>query len=116
MIIEANEVRLGNWLIEVPDKWVQVQDLIQTEFSYLLNGLDLELFRPIPITPAFLLKAGFKKQQDCWHRGTFVIRDFLEELFFHPNGAITGQHIEQVHELQNLYYAITKEELIIEQE
>ncbi len=114
-MIRANEVRLGNWLTQFPENVsIQVQDLIQTEFSYLLNGLDLELFRAIEITPELLEQFGFKKQYDCWYHGTFIIRDIFEELFYHPNGVNVGQQIEYLHQLQNLYFAVSGEELDVE--
>ncbi len=81
-MIRANEVRLGNWLTQFPENVsIQVQDLIQTEFSYLLNGLDLELFRAIEITPELMEQFGFKKQYDCWYHGTFIIRYILKNYF-----------------------------------
>jgi hypothetical protein len=114
-MIQPNEVRLGNWIMKVPEKrYLQLQDIIQTEYSYLLNGLGLEFFRAILLTPELLMKSGFKNQYDCWYIGDFVLRESFEELFYHPNGKNVGQQIEYLHQLQNIYFVITAEELEID--
>jgi len=78
---------------------------------------------PIPLTEEYLLKFGFEKRNegtsDAWHIGMNpVTHDWLFDLVwikgyqypFYRNGLFM---IKSVHQLQNLYYAMTGEELTL---
>lgn len=67
-----------------------------------------DLIKPIPITEEWLLKFGFEKDNMYW------IDDTNIGFTFYKNGKIEWnqpKHIKYVHELQNLYFALTGKEL-----
>lgn len=99
--------------------------LLTKENLILILQLDLEKWvNPIPLTEEWLEKLGFKKNQqrvgtagaecvpfdytvDGWHRSDIVIKDFQ---LAYP---IFNVELQYVHQLQNLYFALTGEELTI---
>lgn len=72
--------------------------------------------KPIEITEDWLCKLGFNKTG-----GTYEFIDGLVELVFHKGEVfevIDGQwksfkHIKHIHQLQNLYFALTQRELAV---
>ena len=117
-MIKSNGLRIGNYLdfgsriciIEAIDKQ-------GVEVKFLDNGeeewIDLYLFTPIPITKEILLKCGFSKfkgdNSDCF------LNDFETscnmELLFWKGTEI--KNIKHLHQLQNLYFALTGKEIEI---
>lgn len=91
--------------------------------TYLENGLIFSLFEDeaegIPLTPELLEKLGFEKSQFyvervgtafVWKRGKIRFLLDLENIFFHSG---TDAKLPFLHQLQNLYFALTGEELDI---
>lgn len=76
------------------------------------------VYEPIPLTEEWLLKFGFKKdlENDLYLESTstsfFVWQNNRVELLDNKNN-ICISHCEYVHQLQNLYFALTGEELIL---
>lgn len=122
-MIQANELRIGNWLNHHGKFPFQ---MTLSEFYDLQSGVrSLEYTQPIPLTPEILEKAGFEETGEG------------EDQFFHKeeklfglsrrwdisiegkeyshiwDGSFTGRTIKYVHELQNLYFALTGTELNI---
>jgi hypothetical protein len=85
---------------------------------------DLSHLRPIPLTEEWLLKFGFKVNRQTkeenniwrcyWTEGHFEIEQIIG--FFLWDNNCYGTKIKYVHQLQNLYFALTGEELIIKQD
>lgn len=114
--MEANELRLGNY-VKFPhdDKPLTVNlRIIQLQFNRET------LYDPIPLTADWLLKFGFL------HLGIgFVSSDDLlfayagndgkYEIFLYKEAEEDFYlvHIEYVHQLQNLYFALTRKELTL---
>lgn len=75
--------------------------------KYLLSELE-----PIPLTEEWLFKFGFKPEYSHWWNGDFTIDKsaiggyFLCDIDIHVA-------IKYVHQLQNLYFALTGEELTL---
>lgn len=112
--MNANELMIGNWIMEGPEP-NQIYSLDQGGVSfYKINdqrvnktGDDIR-FRPIPLTPEILGKAGFEK---CTCGGWKSVRPR-----FHIDAHMTVEHkvkIKSVHQLQNLYFALTGTQLVI---
>jgi hypothetical protein len=112
--MRPEELRIGIW-INTPDKGDhQVQDGIEI---HLLEGNPPN---PIPLTEEWLLKFGFEKQQD----GDLTIYPgkncyAFSEQWIH-NGYPTSDSnalmkCKYVHQLQNLFFALTGEELTIKE-
>lgn len=127
-MIKATELRIGNW-VDHKDLWSYRQprqDFKEFDFQwneadwYALGKctLDLEIIQPIPLTEEWLLKFGFERRPWGLIKGGLLFRDNIknpcEELTLQiGNGFnVTVQH---VHTLQNLYFALTGEELILKE-
>lgn len=94
----------------------------------------LDHFEPIPLTEEWLLRFGFKKNEpeisdgyfNWWNKEKsvsvdveYVLTDNGVELLYYYvlqdiNGCRPYKHIIYVHQLQNLYFALTGQELIKE--
>lgn len=113
--MKANELRIGNFLImDLPfgtDKMYKVSN----EFF----NLNIEYFKPIPITEEWLLKFGFEQRltKDWFFNDKLVIeKSFKGDVFWIRFRVFESESIEiaklkYVHQLQNLYYALTNKEL-----
>jgi len=107
-MIEAKDLRIGNWLYgKVSDTYYKVEptDILRI-FEYNKN------IEPIPLTKDILEKCGFKKDLDMFYYNKPLA------ILLHDNGVtVTFSSIclpcEYLHQLQNLYYALTQTELEI---
>ncbi len=117
--LKVNELRAGN-LIHVLDEdfnkevlRVNLNDMCNVECS---SGIDD--FEPIPITEEWLLEMGFELHDDCGElkgNDRFCSHRKLMGCFRLPNyeWSLNGKKIKYLHTLQNLYFALTEEELNI---
>jgi len=114
-VMKANELRIGNW-VYCNHSLMRVNKIEDTIFGIIGGGTELKIYQPIPLTEEWLLKFGFLKVAGLWSYNNgnqeFV---FNED---HISVIIEGQwmslnHIKNVHQLQNLYFALTGEELTI---
>lgn len=138
--MKAEELRLGNYVYYLEydfyednvfatgEKSVDTIDLNSLHEIFFGNDNLLKgVYEPIPLTEEWLLNLGFEKYDSTWFRKmempsitkeTIDIRinvitkctcvfgdEFLEPAFF--------KECENVHQLQNLYFALTGEELEI---
>jgi hypothetical protein len=116
--MEAKELRIGNFITSKSSStyWeINIDDLI------LINE-NPSHYLPIPITEEWLLKFGFIKDavlfsitENDEHKSVFSIQyDNHLEVFKIP---ITGfwYEIKYIHQLQNLYFALTNQELTLKQ-
>jgi hypothetical protein len=128
--MEVKELRIGNYFIyntdgcfpnnpewesntitvvrQIKEDGVGITHLKTT--GIMVGGL--ELIKPIPLTEEWLIKFGFKKINGCGYRkpnfkgsiwtnpGTWRFNNFMVD-------------VKHVHQLQNLYFALTKKELTI---
>jgi len=102
----ANELRIGNWFIE-KDEVKQFDG----DFYHLLGC------EPIPLNTNWLLKLGFKynNYEELYQKDIFDI-DIIDDVYCHFYMNEYGdwyRNIDHVHSLQNLYFALTGEELTI---
>ena len=74
---------------------------------------------PIPLTEQWLLDFGFKVEREFYDKGKLSI-SLANPKDYHPNGrvsynswAIMESQPKYVHQLQNLYFALTGEDLIL---
>lgn len=137
-MIKANELRIGNYHETVGWSSVKVNDKsfsAMTSYGIYLveqwentgEGMKFE-FKPIAITLEWLKKLGFKDRSGSLNNQLgwgLDVNDFFEIAWFefYPNGLrfqtkSTGFSMvlkcEYIHELQNLYFALTKEDLNIQ--
>ncbi len=110
-IMNANELRIGN-LVNFENDVISVTS---GDINYFDENLDS--FDPIPITPDLLLKCGFTKSRshslDYFYDagGLTIISLRLGKPFWHNNNALPEK--KYLHELQNLIFALTGQELNI---
>mgnify|MGYP003658203865 CR=1 FL=1 len=102
--MDANELRIGNF---VDDNGVTIQMTYITEDN-------TEWFEPIPLTEEWLVKFGFEntntKENPNYKKGfyTCMVREHGINIC---NGHGFINDLNHVHQLQNLYFALTGEEL-----
>jgi hypothetical protein len=127
--MEAKELRIGNY---VNDHLSRVQKVSETRsdayICYLSNGnklkYKLNTTTPIPLTEDWLLKFGFEKGKDEYNFNGFDLEDRNTDQFLSVDKIIklknnfgcwyVGTYLRElkhVHQLQNLYFALTGEEL-----
>ncbi len=116
-MIQSTDLRLGN-LVKYKGEIVKVFE-IQNKFIGAKEGnsfpyfLLAERFNPIPITAEFFKERGYG--YDYHHNDITINSDYRVEFSLSKGYLIDGYglivEIEYIHELQNLYYALTKTEL-----
>ncbi len=107
--MKANELRIGNWVYD--DEYYKIEG-----WELGADNAD-EAFDPIPLTPEILEKCGFVKESDKWfisssniHLTVFNLR---EAFSVYINDKLIVYAVDCLHQLQNLYFALTGEELQI---
>lgn len=123
-MVQANELRIGNWYSKfgLPKKatggFIQRLSHIQ---SLNKNAIDVS---GIPLTPEILEKAGFKYDEGMESYDLFTSSGLIsiakDYSFFigdnHFECGFAGGNkslVKYLHQLQNLYFALTGEELQI---
>lgn len=121
--MEARELRLNN-IISYCGVPVRVSNLGNNGFETIRgNGLlygdsDVEKYKAIPLTEEILLKSGFKEHLTGLNRSVFT-KDYINLEFCiggmmcYYGTMILKIVIKSVHQLQNLYFALTGKELEI---
>ena len=114
--MKANELRIGNLLLF--ENEVQELSSIHSDNTIRLRKtkednchgcyhVNTIIIKPIPLTEEWLLKFGFEKAYEtCYQYKDFILND----KFIMMDIDITIQ-LKHVHQLQNLYFALTGEEL-----
>lgn len=120
-MIQANELRIGNW-ISYDNNDVQVFelpyliDIDEGKEDYLVNSVWLNEHEPIPLTPELLERCGFRKLSNEWVIQGPEYLEYFEmryDKFYYTGGegVCFGKGCEYLHQLQNLYFALTGTEL-----
>jgi hypothetical protein len=118
--MKANELRIGN-LIEylvydylTPQKewlenYVDIQDL-----QWLNENPDDDCYRPMKLTEDILVRLGFESNpyMDRYEKGPIFIECDKTKGFI-DLWIENWPHIKSAHQLQNLYFALTGEELTL---
>lgn len=124
--MKAQELRIGNWVVNVDEYW-EVR-LVDFNSMYIEKSCP---FKPIPITEDILLKCGFVEDGDYFKKGMLDMF-YCFKYYEHLNGyyfyiqysdspfewddntfypvSCTYKHL---HQLQNLYFTLTGQELTI---
>ena len=104
--MKATELRIGSYAKDPYDREIK---LVSVE-------KDASMLRPIPLTEEWLLKFGFNKFQNrkIWIRKR--VRVYLHSKDGFCYGLSSSRtKIKYVHQLQNLYFALTGNELEIKE-
>ena len=120
--MNARELRLGNkiYFIMCDSKDQNMDEkkeitIYDDDMTYMLNNESL--FEPIPLTEEWLLKFGFEKNGRDWELPNFrfhVNKPINYNGFVFCDGyTVITEKIQYVHQLQNLYFALTGAELTV---
>lgn len=123
--MKANELRIGNYLsgrntVQVTE--ILMDGLVRIEDSnskFYVTG-DNPCLEPIPLTEEWLLKFGFSYDE----RFDSFVKEYHNKMFNSKDEFIVRKDLvvcdmdyspetKHVHQLQNLYFALTGEELTI---
>jgi hypothetical protein len=109
-MIKPNELRVGNWVNwlkpEMKPTYEQVYELSED----IINEDKPEHYDPSPINKEIITKAGFIKSKSVfgyYHKSGLKITLNDERCIYQ------GRLIRNIHDLQNLFFSITSEELEI---
>ena len=133
--MNANELRTGNLLSNpIFRATVKVHGIVwyNSEEAHRINigssVVELETLFPIPLTEEWLIKFGFTADEQSWFHKKIQAHSFKRNSVsfntednkciiscrgFEEVTQVELKHIKHVHSLQNLYFALTGEELTI---
>lgn len=131
-MINVNELRIGNKLFHIYDDWPEetVVEGIEYDKVHIQTStgggttVNISEVEPIPLTPEWLEKFGFTKDMGGggglleFENGFICFYDMEAPLVAYTNERIKGApmpHLKYVHQLQNLYFSLTGEELTIKE-
>lgn len=137
--LKASDLRIGNF-INYQGKLIQVEGVVNRTIYHSGRQFDqigvenYVTFEPIPLTEEWLVRFGFQIDDDLGDQiyyqipeqkyGYGICFDHDDITFYKFNGnggenvhtlIYDEKHFQYVHQLQNLYYALTQTELIIKQ-
>ena len=113
--MKANELRVGNLV-----NYDQALHIIGGHSILMIEeGKDIELFKPILLTEEWLVKFGFRteyplsNERNYYNNNKYVSINYFNGGFrLNVNRLIYGGiKIRYIHQLQNLYFSLTGEEL-----
>lgn len=130
--MKATELRLGNLInTKNPNMNPFKIEAIEREKAGGYNNFGSFVywycndFEPIPLTEEWLLKFGFAHKFDNIYTYPFRISDNLvvemkfegwaENISLFTNGFFSSNSVKYVHQLQNLYFSLTGQELTIKE-
>jgi len=131
--MEAKNLRIGNWVRTVYPTNKEPFQVWPISFKQMptdkKHNLALDTWEGIPLTDGWLQKFGFvHKKDNCWHikvDGFWCsfnlykpekFDGYLVSWAYNDTESITLRDIRYVHELQNLFFALTGTELELKTE
>ena len=114
--MKASELRIGNYYNQFGNT-EQVCHVVIKNLTEAPNG---QLWcKPIPLTEEWLLRMGFELNFGDYllktNRGIILIEEDLAEISFNEYQSGFNAPCKYIHQLQNLYYALTNQELEIKE-
>lgn len=116
----VKNIRLSNFVSKGNEMTI-VYSISMNDENDKINGVDASKFKPIRLTDQWLSMFGFKKNKswgDSYELNSFIVDENplrLNEYFFrniiNNEELILLKDFRFVHELQNLYFTLTDEEL-----
>lgn len=125
MALSAGELRIGNYIFDWNNEYCNVYELHRDKLSSTINGYKVDntfirQFKPIPLTEEWLLKFGFVNIDDEIDFSEFMFNKFSiygsgfdcqNPFYYEPQSNCNTIEVKYVHQLQNLYWCLTGEEL-----
>jgi len=121
--MKAQDLRIGNYVLfnngKETGQITSVESYVTGQYKIGLNNrIDIKYYcdevKPIPLTEEWLLKFGFAKSitQDIHPTFCRSIVQWNDGIIYVSKLGFLN-HIKHVHQLQNLYFALTNKELTI---
>lgn len=118
-MITANELRIGDYVFEL--EYLKVKSISETGVNGDANGVNypFDMLSGIPITPEILEKCGFEYwtlDHDCTDpKDAYWVHKKLKFSINNLSWKVQKLNVsvKYLHQLQNLYFSLTGEELII---
>ena len=118
-MIKARELRIEN-LVLCRGAISVVTSVDMFSVGYLTQSgkgerkIPLRLVKPIKLTEEILLKCGFSKRSGIYVKHGFPFSLCKDGEFYESDELPTFIFLQHLHQLQNLYFALTGEELNVE--
>ena len=115
--LKATDLRIGNWVLNPNNS--ECSQITAMDISDIQSGIKVR--QGILLTEDLLLKCGFQTDDEEWLHITFQLDDGNESYGIRFNGNFWEYYmfdltkIYFLHELQNLIYSLTCEELTIKE-
>ena len=111
--MEAKELRIGNYV----DLYGNAAQIHRTDFSKNEHGIAVEEGKPIALTSEWLVKLGFVYNPKYTYENVYEFKN-IQLAYSNTEGWYLGNEeteleIKYIHQLQNLYFALTQEELTL---
>ncbi len=96
-----------------------IETSVNLEYGRETYSQFVEYIKPVALTEQWLLDLGFKVKREFYEKGKLSIllanlKDYLPNgRVYYNSWAIMESQPKYVHQLQNLYFALTQEELIL---
>jgi hypothetical protein len=108
--MKTTDLRIGNLVLSkgVP---VQIEEIMWETVRYCYGEFPIDYIQPVPITEEWLLRFGFEFKV-VYGNNFWTLNNIL--IFEDKNGNFeysVGLKIQSIHQLQNLYFALTGKEL-----
>jgi hypothetical protein len=120
--MKSEELRIGNYILK-RQKVEKVHSLQDDEINYTIENV----FSPIPLTEETLLRCGFEINDSTFNTKAATLKEYVPDrspliVILDINGNLAGPalayerstNVKSIHQLQNLYFALTGKELEVE--
>lgn len=119
--MKPEELRIGNIVQDHNGFQMQVVGIFEDEILLDFEGnegdvwqfskKEMELLQGVPLTESWLLNYGFIEEDGFWIKGEIVLIEFEGCFALDAVDVSCPPKLPHIHQLQNLYYALTNEEL-----
>jgi hypothetical protein len=114
--MKASDLRIGN-IIKDDRKAKDWRFVTHRIISDLASNPNIELYHQVPLSEEWLKRFGFEKHGPPQCNSTYWTVKHIVDVFWEDGRFVNGidREIKYVHQLQNLYFALTGEELTIKE-
>tara|TARA_R110000782_G_scaffold116014_1_gene206037 strand:+ start:50 stop:412 length:363 start_codon:yes stop_codon:yes gene_type:complete len=118
-MIQANELRLGNYVDAInkrhEEDYLEVESIADCSINIYFRQYNTGDLKPIPLTEEWLFKLGFAQcDNEYWYEKGVLSMNLIGTVSIQGrkfSEAIINSNAKHVHQLQNLYFTLTGEEL-----